>query len=63
MKALTVDKEEVSVLPTREAPDHILTQREAVEWFFAPLSALTRPDPRLAAWLPLPLTILRPDQF
>ena len=61
--ALTVDKEEVSVLPTREAPDHILTQREAVEWFFAPLSALTRPDPRLAAWLPLPLTILRPDQF
>lgn len=60
---LRVAAGEATVFPTGEEPDLVLTDRQAISFFFSPLSSLIQADPLLAAWLPLPLSLLNADQF
>ena len=52
-----------SVAPTDAPADDVLTERQAVTFFFSPRTALYQRDALLRCWLPLPIKIPVADQF
>ena len=61
--ALSVEGAKVSAAWTEETPLRVLGERDAVALFFSPQAQIMEIDPLLKAWLPLPLSIPRPDNF
>ena len=61
--ALSLEKGKAAATETEDAPETIMTENQAVEFFFSPFSAFFASSPLLQCWLPLPLNIPSADGF
>jgi len=61
--ALEVRGHQVRVTDTADAPDMVMTQQKAVEFFFSPYTVMMGVSPNLKSWLPLPFGMYPADEF